>query len=231
MTRPATILLIDDEPSIQRSLAPLLRSRGYRVETAVSGADALRAAGTQIPDLVILDLGLPDMDGVAVCRALRDLGAMPILVLSARERETDKVAALDAGADDYVTKPFGVEELVARIRATLRRTFDVEQPPSGQVVIGDLVIDFDARRVIRNSEPIRLTPKEFALLSALARQPGRVLTNRALLTEIWGAQAVDQPEHLWVLVKQLRKKIEPDPSSPQYVVSEPWTGYRLDPQR
>lgn len=229
MTRVATILLVDDEPSIQKAVAPLLRSRGYHVDVAATGHDALEHASGQRPDLVVLDLGLPDMDGVEVCRRLRALGTMPIIVLSARGREADKVAALDAGADDYVTKPFGVEELVARVRASLRRTFEDAPAEEGRRQVGELIIDYDRRRVIRGSEEIRLTPKEFELLSVLARQPGRVLTNRALLTAIWGGHSVDRPEHLWVLVKQLRRKLEPDPSSPRYILSEPWTGYRLDP--
>lgn len=229
MSQPARILLVDDEMSIQRSVAPLLRSRGYDVDVAATGADAIRLASTHRPDLVILDLGLPDMDGVDVCRRLRDLGTMPILVLSARDREADKVAALDAGGDDYVTKPFGVEELVARIRASLRRRLADTPTQAGQVQVGDLVIDYDRRRVRRGTDEVRLTPKEFELLSLLAKQPGRVLTHRALLSAIWGGHAVDQPEHLWVLVSQLRKKLESDPTQPRYILSEPWTGYRLHP--
>jgi two-component system KDP operon response regulator KdpE len=229
MSQPARILLVDDELSIQRAVAPLLRSRGYDVDVAATGADAIRLATAHRPDMVILDLGLPDMDGVEVCRRLRDLGSMPILVLSARDREVDKVAALDAGGDDYVTKPFGVEELVARIRASLRRRLAEAPTQSGQVQVGDLVIDYDRRRVRRGTDEVRLTPKEFELLSLLAKQPGRVLTHRALLSAIWGGHAVDQPEHLWVLVSQLRKKLESDPTQPRYILSEPWTGYRLHP--
>lgn len=229
MSQPARILLVDDEVSIQRAVAPLLRSRGYDVDIAANGAEAIRLAGAHRPDLVILDLGLPDMDGVDVCRRLRVLGTMPILVLSARDREADKVAALDAGGDDYVTKPFGVEELVARIRASLRRSLADAPTQSGQVQVGDLLIDYDRRRVRRGDDEVRLTPKEFELLSLLARQPGRVLTHRSLLSAIWGGHAVDQPEHLWVLVSQLRKKLESDPTQPRYLLSEPWTGYRLHP--
>jgi two-component system KDP operon response regulator KdpE len=229
MSQPARILLVDVEVSIQRAVAPLLRSRGYDVDIAATGAEATRLAAAHRPDLVILDLGLPDMDGVEVCRRLRALGTMPILVLSARDREADKVAALDAGGDDYVTKPFGVEELVARIRASLRRSLADAPTQSGQVQVGDLLIDYDRRRVRRRDDEVRLTPKEFELLSLLARQPGRVLTHRALLSAIWGGYAVDQPEHLWVLVSQLRKKLESDPAQPRYILSEPWTGYRLHP--
>jgi len=225
--RAARILLVDDEVSIQRAVAPLLRSRGYDVEVAGTGAEALRIATEHPPDLIVLDLGLPDIEGTEVCRRVRETSALPIIVLSARGREADKVAALDLGADDYVTKPFGPEELLARIRVWLRRVLSQEQPESGRVRIGDLTIDYDRRRLVRGDEEIRLTPKEFELLGFLAKNPDRVLTHRAILKAVWGPNAVDQPEHLWVLVAQLRKKIEPDPTSPRYLVSEPWVGYRL----
>ena len=227
MTAPARILLVDDEPSIQRSLTPLLRSRGYDVDVAGTGADALRLAGEHPPDLIVLDLGLPDIEGTEVCRRIRQSVATPIIVLSARGSEADKVAALDLGADDYVTKPFGPEELLARIRVWLRRLATEERLATGRVSVGDLAIDYDTRRVLRGDEEIRLTPKEFELLAFLARNPNRVLTHRAILKAVWGPNAVDQPEHLWVLVGQLRKKIEPDPASPKYLVTEPWVGYRL----
>ena len=225
--RAARILLVDDEVSIQRAVAPLLRSRGYDVEVAGTGAEALRIATEHPPDLIVLDLGLPDIEGTEVCRRVRETSALPIIVLSARGREADKVAALDLGADDYVTKPFGPEELLARIRVWLRRVLSQEQPESGRVRIGDLTIDYDRRRLVRGDEEIRLTPTEFELLGFLAKNPDRVLTHRAILKAVWGPNAVDQPEHLWVLVAQLRKKIEPDPTSPRYLVSEPWVGYRL----
>jgi two-component system, OmpR family, KDP operon response regulator KdpE len=222
------ILLVDDELAIQRAVAPLLRSRGYGVEIAGTAADALRMAAAHPPSLVILDLGLPDLDGTDVCRRLRALSAtMPIIVLSARSQQEDKVTALDLGADDYMTKPFGPEELLARVRVWLRRVQIDETPESGRVRAGDLVIDYDRRRALRGDAEIRLTPKEFDLLAFLARQPDRVLTHRAILKAVWGPNAVDQPEHLWVLVGQLRKKIEPDPSHPRYLVSEPWVGYRF----
>ena len=227
MTQPARILLVDDEVSIQRSLAPLLRSRGYNVDVAGTGRDALRIVAEHPPDLIVLDLGLPDLEGTEVCRRVRESWPLPIIVLSARGREADKVAALDLGADDYVTKPFGPEELVARIRVWLRRVLSEDRAETGRVKIGDLTIDYDRRRVVRNDEEIRLTPKEFELLAFLAKNPDRVLTHRAILKAVWGPNAVDQPEHLWVLVAQLRKKIEPDPASPRYLVSEPWVGYRL----
>lgn len=227
MTRTARILLVDDEISIRRALVPLLRSRGYEVETAATGARALESFGKQAPDLVVLDLGLPDLDGTEVCSRIREVSAVPIIVLSARGREADKVAALDLGADDYVTKPFGPEELLARVRAALRRVFSEEPAEVGRAQYGDLSIDYDRRRVLRGEEEIRLTPKEFELLGFLARNAGRVLTHRMILKEIWGPLAVNQPEHLWTLVAQLRKKIEPDASHPRYLISEPWVGYRF----
>jgi two-component system, OmpR family, KDP operon response regulator KdpE len=227
MTRPARILLVDDEVSIQRALAPLLRSRGYDVEVAGSGTGALKAVGLRTPDLMVLDLGLPDLEGAEVCRRVRATSKLPIVVLSARSADADKIAALDLGADDYVTKPFSPEELLARIRVALRRQFSEEQQETGRAEVGDLTIDYDRRRVVRDDEEIRLTPKEFELLSLLARNPDRVLTHQTILKTIWGPHAIDHPEHLWVLVGQLRKKIEVDPSQPRYLVSEPWVGYRL----
>ena len=227
MNAAARILLVDDELSIQRTLAPLLRSRGYDVEVAGTGAEALQSAGEHPPDLIVLDLGLPDLEGSEVCRRIRATAKMPIIILSARGNEADKVAALDLGADDYVTKPFGPEELLARIRVWLRRIMTDDRSESGRVAVGSLTIDYDRRRLLRDDEEIRLTPKEFELLAYLARNHDRVLTHRAILKEVWGPNAVDQPEHLWVLVAQLRKKIEPDPSHPRYLLSEPWVGYRL----
>ena len=227
MTRAARILLIDDEPAIHKGLTPLLASRGYEVESATTGLAALRLFEQVPPDLIVLDLGLPDLEGGEVCRRVRATSQVPIIVLSARGSETDKIAALDHGADDYVTKPFSPEELLARIRVALRRVFDAAEPESGRVQLGDLAIDFDRRRVVRGTAEIRLTPKEFELLAFLARHPNRVLTHHTILTNIWGAHAATQPEHLWVLARQLRKKIEPDPSHPRYLVSEPWVGYRF----
>jgi two-component system, OmpR family, KDP operon response regulator KdpE len=176
---------------------------------------------------VILDLVLPDAHGTDICRELRRWTDAPVLVLSAVGDEQEKVAALDAGADDYVTKPFGPEELLARIRVALRRVFSADDAPSGRLKAGDLTIDYDRRRVLRADEEIRLTPKEFELLALLARSADRVLTHRTILKAVWGANAVDQPEHLWVLMAQLRKKIEPDPGHPRYLLSEPWVGYRF----
>ncbi|NOT45868.1 MAG: response regulator transcription factor [Acidobacteria bacterium] len=227
MTRRQRILLVDDDMPIQRALAPLLRSRGYDVEVAGSGAEALRALDARAPDLVVLDLGLPDIEGVEVCRRIRAVSAIPVIVLSARATEADKVDALDLGADDYVTKPFGPEELLARIRTALRRVHAEEPEPSGRVSAGALIIDYDRRRVLRGKDEIRLTPKEFELLTLLVRNRDRVLTHRAILTAVWGGQAVDQPEHLWTLMAQLRRKIEVDPARPRHLLSEPWVGYRF----
>jgi two-component system KDP operon response regulator KdpE len=225
MTAPR-ILLVDDELAIQRAVGPLLRASGYEVDIAGTGAQAAERARAYAPHLVVLDLGLPDIAGIDVLRRIRADSTVPIVVLSARGRESDKVAALDLGADDYVTKPFGPGELLARIRAALRRVAAVETA-SGPFQAGDLTIDCDRRRVLRGGEEIRLTPKEFELLALLARSPDRVLTHRAILKAVWGPHAAHQAEHLWVLVSQLRRKIEPDPARPRYVVSEPWVGYRF----
>ncbi len=227
MTRRVRILLVDDEVAIQRAVVPLLRARGYDVDVAGTGADALKIFADRPAELIVLDLGLPDLEGTEVCRRVRAQSAVPILVLSARGAEADKVNALDLGADDYVTKPFGPEELLARIRVALRRVVSEEDTEKGLLRAGDLTIDYDRRRVLRGDTEIRLTPKEFELLSLLARNHNRVLTHRAILKEIWGTSAVEQPEHLWTLVAQLRKKIEPDPSNPRYLLSEPWVGYRF----
>ena len=223
---PQRILIVDDEPNIVATVSPLLRARGYDVYSATSGRAGLEAVDRDKPDLVVLDLGLPDVDGIDVCRTMRQVSNVPIVVLSARGAEGDKVAALDAGADDYVTKPFGPEELLARIRAALRRA-DSPAATSGPIVRAGLVIDRDRFRVLRDGEEVRLTPKEFELLTYLAQHPGRVLTHRAILKAIWGPHATDQPEHLRVLVGSLRKKIEPNPSSPKYILTEPWVGYRF----
>jgi len=175
----------------------------------------------------VLDLGLPDIDGTEVCQRVRAESAVPIIVLTARGAEADKVVALELGADDYVTKPFGPDELVARIRVALRRVLGGNEAPGGRLRAGDLTIDLDRHRVLRGDDEIRLTPKEFDLLAFLAHNPDRVLTHRVILKAIWGSQAVNEPEHLWVLMGQLRKKIERDPSTPRYLISEPWVGYRF----
>lgn len=222
---PTRILIVDDEPNILGTLAPLLRARGYEVYTAKDGRSTMEAVDRDKPDLIVLDLGLPDIEGVDLCRNVREVVSTPIVVLSARGAEGDKVRALDVGADDYVTKPFGAEELLARIRAAMRRS---DAPPSSEPIVrGSLIIDRERFRVVRDGSEVRLTPKEFELLTYLAQHPGRVLTHRTILRAIWGANAVDQPEHLRVLVGALRKKIEANPSSPAYILTEPWVGYRF----
>jgi two-component system KDP operon response regulator KdpE len=227
VTAAAQILLVDDELPIQRAMAPLLRSHGYGVVVAGSGREALESFDRSRFDLLILDLGLPDMDGGAVCSHVRDRSAIPILILSARGAEKDKVAALDSGADDYVTKPFSPDELMARVRAALRRSVGRERMQHGQLTRGDLTVDFDRRRVHRGATEIRLTPKEFELLTLLVSNAGRVLTHRTISKAIWGPHAYEQHEHLRVLLGQLRKKIEPDPAHPRYLLTEPWVGYRF----
>jgi two-component system KDP operon response regulator KdpE len=223
---PPRVLVVDDEPNILNTLAPLLRTRGYDVLTAMSGRAAIEVIEREKPDLIVLDLGLPDVDGVEVCRTVRETMPVPIVILSARGAEEDKVRALDLGADDYVTKPFGVEELLARIRAALRRA-EPPAPASEPIVRGTIVIDRERFRVLRDGVEVRLTPKEFDLLTYLAQHAGRVLTHRTLLKAIWGPHAVDQPEHLRVLIGALRKKIESNPASPKYILTEPWVGYRF----
>jgi two-component system KDP operon response regulator KdpE len=223
---PPRILVVDDEPNILGTLAPLLRARGYEVHTAMNARAAIETVDREKPDLIVLDLGLPDIDGVEVCRQIRESLNVPIVVLSARGAEGDKVRALDVGADDYVTKPFGAEELLARIRAALRRS-DAPSPASEPIIRGGLTIDRERFRVLRDGEEVRLTPKEFELLTFLAQRPGRVLTHRAILKAIWGPNAVDQPEHLRVLIGALRRKIEANPSTPAYILTEPWVGYRF----
>jgi two-component system KDP operon response regulator KdpE len=223
---PGRILLVDDELALQRAMGLLLRSRGYAVGIVGTGQEALDWLTRRSVDLVILDLGLPDIDGREVCRRVRERGDTPIMILSARGSEADKVAALDAGADDYVTKPFGPEELLARVRAALRRA-GRDSTPKGQRQYGDLTIDFDRRRVMRRGAEVHLTPKECHLLSLLVANAGRVTTHRSILKAIWGAHGAERPEHLRVLIGQLRKKVETDPADPRYLVTEPWVGYRF----
>lgn len=220
------VLIVDDEPAILAAVAPLLGTAGYRVSTATTGYAALDAVERSAPDLVVVDLGLPDLDGREVCRRLREGRTTPIIILSARHDESEKVAALDAGADDYVTKPFSADEFLARVRAALRRA-EHATITSGELVRGNLKIDLDRRRVLRGGEEVRLTPKEFELLLFMVQRPDRVLTHRTILKAIWGPHAGEQPEHLRVLMAALRKKIEPVPGQPQYLLTEPWVGYRF----
>ena len=251
MTR---VLVVDDEPQILRALRINLRARQYDVATAASGTQALDEAAAHPPDLVILDLGLPDMDGVDVIGGLRGWTAVPIIVLSGRADSTDKVKALDAGADDYVTKPFGMDELLARMRAAVRRTPAAEAPP--RVRLGDLVVDFAAKRVTRDAtgadrprsadapaaggaqaggtdgQPdgdIRLTPTEWHLLEVLLRNPGKLLSHRQLLHDVWGPGYDNAGGNLRLYMAQLRRKLEPDPARPRWLITEPGMGYRYQP--
>ncbi|SUB00392.1 KDP operon transcriptional regulatory protein KdpE [Pannonibacter phragmitetus] len=222
----ARILVVDDEPQIQRFLKPALTAAGYDVVEAATGGEALKAVATAAPDLVILDLGLPDMDGKDVIASLRGWSTLPILILSARDRESEKIAALDLGADDYIEKPFGIGELTARIRTALRHHGQAEAVP--QVLETDgLVIDTIRRTVSRDGSEIRLTPKEYDLLALLSRHAGRVVTHRILLTSVWGPAHGDDLQYLRVFIGQLRQKIERDPASPAILRTEPGVGYRL----
>ena len=234
MTR---VLVVDDEPQILRALRINLRVREYEVHVAATGAEALTMASRYPPDLVILDLGLPDLDGVEVIQGLRGWTKAPIIVLSGRADSTDKVEALDAGADDYITKPFGVEELLARMRAAVRRTGAAEDLP--RIRLGDLVVDLAAKRVTRQTavpagaaappDDIRLTPTEWHLLEVLLRNPGKLLSRNQLLTEVWGPGYADATGNLRLYMAQLRHKLEPDPARPRWLITEPGMGYRYEP--
>jgi len=221
------VLVVEDDPVIRGLLRASLAAEGFAVTTAVSLSEATALLQHDPPGLIVLDLGLPDGDGAELVRAVRQRSSLPIVVASAREDPAGKIALLDAGADDYLVKPFSVAELLARIRVALRRASSGEREQSGAFRAGELLLDYDRRRALRGDTEIRLTPKEFELLSLLARNHDRVLTHRAILKAIWGPNAVDQTEHLWTLVAQLRKKIEPDPGTPRYILSEPWVGYRF----
>jgi two-component system KDP operon response regulator KdpE len=231
------VLVVDDEPQLLRALRINLRARDYEVHVAATGADALKVASAHPPELVVLDLGLPDMDGVEVIHGLRGWTDVPIIVLSGRTGSSDKVEALDAGADDYVTKPFGMEELLARMRAITRRLGTAEPHGADPVVtFGDVTVDLAAHLVTRPgtdavAQPVRLTPTEWHLLEVLVRQPGKLLSQRYLLAEVWGAGYVDQPTNLRVYMGQLRRKLEPDPSRPRYLLTEPGMGFRFQPDR
>jgi two-component system KDP operon response regulator KdpE len=220
----ARVLVVDDEPQIIRGLRVILTNAGYRVEEATTKREALDAVSVRPPDAIVLDLVLPDGDGIEVCTDIRRWSQVPIVVLSAVGDERQKVRALDAGADDYVTKPFGSDELLARMRAVLRRRIDDGTSP---VRIGQLEIDLGDRAVHRDGERIHLTPIEFDLLSALAEHPGRLVTHRQLLQEVWGPGYEDETHYLRVHFAHVRAKIEPDPSNPRYVITEPGIGYRL----
>jgi len=235
------VLVVDDEPQILRALRINLKVREYHVDVAATGTEALEIAARHPPDLVILDLGLPDLDGVEVLQGLRGWTKAPIIVLSGRADSTDKVEALDAGADDYITKPFGVEELLARMRAALRRTGTAEDQP--QIRFGNLIVDLAAKRVTRQAavptgggpagqappDDIRLTPTEWHLLEVLLRHPGKLLSRNQLLTEVWGPGYADATGNLRLYMAQLRRKLEPDPARPRWLITEPGMGYRYQP--
>jgi two-component system KDP operon response regulator KdpE len=226
MSAGPRILVVDDEPQIQRFLKPSLTVGGFEVIAATTGAEAIKAIATLAPDAVVLDLGLPDLDGKEVIREVRRWSQAPIIVLSARDQETEKIAALDLGADDYVNKPFGIGELMARIRTALRH----RARAAGEATVykaDGLVVDAIDHVVTRDGRPVRLTPKEFDLLEMLVRHPGRVLTHRQILSAVWGPAHVDDTQYLRVFIGQLRQKIERDPAEPKRIITEPGVGYRL----
>jgi two-component system KDP operon response regulator KdpE len=223
----STVLVVDDDPGLVRALSINLRARGYEVHAAATGAGALALAAAHPPQAVVLDLGLPDLDGIEVIQGLRGWTAVPILVLSAREQQREKVAALDAGADDYVVKPFGMDELLARLRAAIRRGAAEPAPPT--VVTADFTVDLAAGRVTRDGTDVKLTPTEWHLLEVLARNPGRVVDHARLLTEVWGPGYAEQTNYLRVYLATLRRKLEPDAANPRHLITEPGRGYRFEP--
>ncbi len=223
--KASKILVVDDEPQIRRVMRATLSSQGYTIVEAASGAAALEKLRRERPDLILLDMNLPGLDGLDTCREIRTSSNVPIIILTVRSGEKDKVRSLDAGADDYVTKPFSMEELLARIRAALRRVGPSEAINS--ISTKDLSVNFESRTVKVRGIAVHLTPKEFELLRQLAADEGKPLTHRRLLQAIWGPDYGDETEYLRVTVNQLRKKIEPDPSNPKYILTEPWVGYRL----
>ncbi|HET6358029.1 response regulator [Streptomyces sp.] len=226
MTR---VLVVEDEPQLVRALVINLQAREYGVDAAPDGATALRLAAARQPDVIVLDLGLPDMDGIDVIKGLRSWTRVPILVLTARRASEEKVAALDAGADDYITKPFSMDELLARLRAAVRRT-EAVSPTSDTVVVttNDFTVDLVAKKVNRAGHDVRLTPTEWQLLEILICNPGRLITQRQLLQDVWGASYSNKTNYLRVYMAQLRRKLEADPSHPRYVITEPGMGYRFE---
>jgi len=226
---PATVLIVDDEPQIRRVVRTTLSSQGYAILEAKSGEEALEKLRSDHPSLILLDVNMPGISGLDACREIRESSDVPIIMLTVRNAERDKVQALDAGADDYIVKPFGVQELMARIRAALRRSSANEATPA--FVSDELKIDFEKRAVTVKGKPIRLTPKEFELLRHLVAERGKALGHRRLLQAVWGPDYGEETEYLRVFINQLRKKIEPDPRHPRYIHTEPWVGYRFDPPR
>jgi len=223
----AKVLIVDDEPQITRVLRTALSTQGYSLRIAANGVEGMEAVHTWKPDLVITDVSMPQMDGVELCREIRAVSQVPIIVLSVRNQEQIKIEALDAGADDYVTKPFSIQELQARVRAHLRRNTATNEETQSVITVGDFLIDIPQHRVVVRGQDTHLTPKQFDLLVCLAQHPGQVLTHRALLHAVWGTNA-DQPEYLRVNIGQLRKKIELS-DDPAYIITEPWIGYRFRP--
>ncbi len=221
------ILVIDDEPQILRALRTILTAKHFKVTTALRGGEGLALAAAQAPDLVILDLSLPDMDGVEVCQQLRQWTQVPIIILSVRDSERDKVRALDMGADDYLTKPFGIEELLARVRVALKHSAQAQGAPSPVITAGPIAIDLARHLVTRDGEPVRLTATEFKLVAYLAAHADRVLTHQAILNHVWGDEGLEHTEYLRVYIGQLRKKLEANPDQPRYLVTEPGIGYRF----
>jgi two-component system KDP operon response regulator KdpE len=227
MTATPHILVIDDEPQILRALRTILAEKQFKVTTANRGEEGLALAAATAPDIVILDLGLPDMDGIEVCARLREWTQCPIIVLSVRDSERDKVAALDKGADDYLTKPFGIDELLARVRVALRHSARINGSQSSIVEAGPLKIDLAWHVVTRGGEEVKLTATEFNLLAYLVSNRGRVLTHQSILKQVWGPADADHTEYLRVYMRQLRKKLEADPDQPKYILTEPGVGYRF----
>jgi two-component system KDP operon response regulator KdpE len=226
MTR---VLVVEDDPQLVRALVINLQARHYGVDAAPDGATALRLATERQPDVVLLDLGLPDMDGVGVIKALRGWTRMPILVLSARQSSDEKVSALDAGADDYITKPFSMDELLARLRAAVRRSEDTPLTPEASLVETDgFTIDLLAKKAVRDGQDVRLTPTEWHLLEILVTRPGRLITQKQLLQEVWGISQRNKSNYLRVYMAQLRRKLEKDPSHPRHLITEPGMGYRFE---
>jgi two-component system KDP operon response regulator KdpE len=227
MSNAPHILVIDDEPQILRAMRTILTEKQFKVTTASRGEEGLTLAATNEPDIVILDLGLPDMDGVEVCARLREWTQCPIIILSVRDSEREKVAALDAGADDYLTKPFGIEELLARVRVALRHSTRAQGNPNKVIKAGRIIIDLAWHIVKRGDDEIKLTGTEHKLLAYLAANRGRVLTHHSILTHVWGPEDADHTEYLRVYMRQLRKKLEDNPERPQYILTEPGIGYRF----
>jgi two-component system, OmpR family, KDP operon response regulator KdpE len=229
MSEQRRILVVDDEPQIARVLRRSLASHGYEVQVAAEGEEALVTFGVWKPDVVVTDIAMPNMGGLELCRRLRMISAVPIIVLSAKGEERLKVEALDAGADDYVTKPFGMDELLARMRVVLRRPQIDLCAEAKTIKVGDFHVNTETRIVTVLGREVHLTPKEYELLLYFIRHPDKVLTHRVLLSAIWGGDYIEQMEYLRVFIRHLRKKIEPDPANPRYILTDPWTGYRFNP--